>query len=52
MRVIIAGGAGFLGSHLVERLLQDNHEVIVIDNLYTGFKKNLTPFLEIQTLSL
>ncbi len=44
MRVIIAGGAGFLGSHLVERLLQDNHEVIVIDNLYTGFKKNLTPF--------
>lgn len=44
MRVIVAGGAGFLGSHLVERLLHDQHEVIAIDNLYTGFKKNLIPF--------
>jgi UDP-glucuronate decarboxylase len=41
MRIVIAGGAGFLGSHLVDRLMAENHEVIVIDNLYTGNKRNI-----------
>jgi UDP-glucuronate decarboxylase len=41
MRVIVAGGAGFLGSHLVDRLLSQNVEVVVVDNLYTGNEKNL-----------
>lgn len=41
MRVIVAGGAGFLGSHLVDRLLSQNNEVIVVDNLYTGSKSNI-----------
>ena len=41
MRVLVTGGAGFLGSHLVDRLLIDKHEVLVADNLYTGSKKNL-----------
>ena len=41
MRVLVTGGAGFLGSHLVDRLLSDNHEVLVADNFYTGSKKNL-----------
>ena len=35
-RILVTGGAGFLGSHLCERLLQMNHEVICVDNLYTG----------------
>lgn len=41
MRILIAGGAGFLGSHLSERLLGSGHEVIVADNLYTGSKDNI-----------
>lgn len=43
-RILVTGGAGFLGSHLVEKLLEYNHEVIVVDNLYTGKKKNIETF--------
>ena len=35
-RVLVTGGAGFIGSHLCERLLQDGHEVLCVDNFYTG----------------
>jgi UDP-glucuronate decarboxylase len=41
MRILVTGGAGFLGSHLCESLLDMGHEVIALDNLYTGQKKNL-----------
>ena len=41
MRILVTGGAGFLGSHLCDRLLQDGHEVICLDNLFTGTKANL-----------
>jgi UDP-glucuronate decarboxylase len=40
-RILVTGGAGFLGSHLAERLLEDGHEVIAVDNLYTGSRKNI-----------
>lgn len=36
MRILVTGGAGFLGSHLCERLVRDGHEVIAVDNMYTG----------------
>jgi UDP-glucuronate decarboxylase len=36
MRILVTGGAGFLGSHLCERLVNDGHEVIAVDNMYTG----------------
>lgn len=36
MRILVTGGAGFLGSHLCERLVKDGHEVIAVDNMYTG----------------
>lgn len=44
MRVLVAGGAGFLGSHLVERLLRDGNEVICVDNLITGRREHVDLF--------
>jgi len=41
MRLLVTGGAGFLGSHLCERLLKDGHEVICLDNYYTGSRRNI-----------
>jgi UDP-glucuronate decarboxylase len=40
-RIVVTGGAGFLGSHLIDRLLEQGHEVLCVDNLYTGTKCNL-----------
>ena len=37
-KILVTGGAGFLGSHLCERLLKDGHEVICLDNYFTGSK--------------
>ena len=46
MRVVITGGAGFLGSHLCERFLRDGHEVVCIDNLLTGSVDNIAHLLK------
>ncbi len=46
MTILITGGAGFIGSHLAERLLKDGHKVVVIDNLSTGSLKNIDGFKE------
>src|SRR6187397_1464213 len=40
-RILVTGGAGFLGSHLIDRLLTDGHEVLCADNLFTGTKRNV-----------
>ncbi len=40
-RVLVTGGAGFLGSHLCERLVAEGHEVLCVDNYYTGTRQNL-----------
>lgn len=45
-RVLVTGGAGFLGSHLCDRLLKDGNDVICIDNLFTGSKDNIRHLLE------
>lgn len=51
-RILVTGGAGFIGSHLCERLLQDGNEVVCVDNFYTGRKDNVlhllnNPYFEI-----
>lgn len=45
-RILVTGGAGFLGSHLCKRLLNDGHDVICVDNLFTGTKDNILPLFE------
>ena len=45
MRILVTGGAGFLGSHLCERLLGDGHTVVALDNLLTGARRNIEPRL-------
>ena len=44
MRILVTGGAGFLGSHLCERLLAEDHEVVAMDNLSTGNLRNISSF--------
>lgn len=46
MRILVTGGAGFIGSHLCERLLSMGHEVICLDNFFTGRKENIVKLME------
>ena len=46
MRILITGGAGFLGSHLADRLLEDGNEIICMDNLFTGSKRNIAHLVQ------
>ncbi len=52
MRILITGGAGFLGSHLCERLLDEGHEVICLDNFFTGRKRNILHLLDNHNFEL
>jgi UDP-glucuronate decarboxylase len=45
-RILITGGAGFIGSHLSERLLGEGHEVLCVDNFYTGSRRNVSKLLD------
>ncbi len=51
-RILVTGGAGFIGSHLVEKLLGLGHEVLSLDNYFTGAKENLRPLLANPSLEL
>jgi len=46
MRIVVTGGAGFLGSHLTDRLLAEGHSVVIVDNLITGSKDNLAHIID------
>lgn len=52
MRIVVTGGAGFIGSHLVDRLIKEGHAVQVIDNLYTGNKDFVNPKAEFVELDI
>ena len=45
MRILVTGGSGFVGSHLVDRLMMQGHQVIVLDNMFTGRKKNIAQWV-------
>ena len=51
-RVLVTGGAGFLGSHLCSRLIKDGNNVICVDNFYTGSKKNIAHLLPLENFEL
>ena len=52
MRILVTGGAGFLGSHLCERLLADGNEVVCIVNFFTGSKQNIASFADNKSFEL
>jgi len=51
MKYIVTGGAGFIGSHIVEKLAQQKHEVVIFDNLSSGKRENIQPFLKKKSVS-
>lgn len=52
MKVLVTGGAGFLGSHLCTRLIDQGHEVICLDNFFTGTKRNIEELLDCKNFEL
>ena len=46
MKILVTGGAGFIGSHLIDRLMNQGHEVLCLDNFYTGSKQNILKWLD------
>jgi UDP-glucuronate decarboxylase len=52
MRILVTGGAGFIGSHLCERLLAEGHDVVCLDNFFTGRRENVFPLMDSKRFEL
>ena len=50
MKYVVVGGAGFIGSNIVDKLVEQNHEVVIIDNLSTGKMENVNPRASLSIL--
>jgi len=51
-KILVTGGAGFVGSHITDAYLADGHEVVVIDDLFTGLRKNINPKCEFHEMDI
>ena len=52
MKILVTGGAGFIGSNVVDGYIREGHEVVVVDNLYTGKKDNINPKVKFYPLDI
>ena len=52
MKYVVVGGAGFIGSHIVDKLVEQNHEVVIIDNLSTGKMENVNPKASVEYIDI
>ncbi len=52
MKILVTGGAGFIGSHIVDALIEQGHQVVVVDNLATGFLENINPNARFHKISI
>ena len=52
MKYVVVGGAGFIGSNIVDKLIEQNHEVVVIDNLSTGKRENINPKVKLEYIDI
>ena len=52
MKILVTGGAGFIGSHLVDALIERGDEVVVVDNLSTGCRENVNPQAKLYELNI
>ena len=52
MKILVTGGAGFIGSHIVDALIEQGHQVVVVDNLATGFLENINPGARFYKMSI
>lgn len=52
MKILITGGGGFIGSHLAERLIQEGHQITILDNFSTGRRENISSLLNLNTFKL
>ena len=48
MKILVTGGAGFIASNLVDKLISHEHDVVIVDNLSTGKKENINPKVTLQ----
>ena len=52
MKYVVVGGAGFIGSNIVDKLVEQNHEVVIIDNLSTGKMENINPRASVEYIDI
>ena len=52
MKILVTGGAGFIASHIADKFIEEGHEVVILDDLSTGFERNINPKAKLVNLIL